>query len=305
MNTREEEYILAIETSGSIKAAADKLLISPPGLCMFLSGLEQRLGVHLFHRVGKKLIPTDIGMEYIRCAKQISDCKRVFDLELSDYRNEITGTVAVGMHPRRTTYMLPRAARILNDRYPKVKLRVFEGSSDELFENVISGNLDFSINNRPHEDPALELQELYKDRLVAVIAANDPRIAAAVSVPGEKLAWIDISLFKDSRFILQHPSQSSRVYTDAALRYAGVTPDNIQIIENLETASQMAAESLGIAFNLYSFTKNFTYDKPVRYFLIGDRNYYITYNIAKRKDRLLSSAALFFIDALKTAVAEN
>ncbi|WP_278549806.1 LysR family transcriptional regulator, partial [Cloacibacillus evryensis] len=117
MNIREEEYVLAIWKYRNIKSAADELLISPPGLSMFLSGLEKRLGVKLFHRVGKHLSATDIGMEYISHAQKITEQKREFDAQLSDYKNEVTGTISVGLHPRRTTYMIPRAVKTLTNRY--------------------------------------------------------------------------------------------------------------------------------------------------------------------------------------------
>ncbi|EHL69817.1 LysR family transcriptional regulator [Cloacibacillus evryensis] len=305
MNIREEEYVLAIWKYRNIKSAADELLISPPGLSMFLSGLEKRLGVKLFHRVGKHLSATDIGMEYISHAQKITEQKREFDAQLSDYKNEVTGTISVGLHPRRTTYMIPRAVKTLTNRYPKVKTKIFEGTSQELFEKVRSGDLDFSIINRECGDAALEAHELYRDRLVAVLSPDHPLAKTAVSLPGEKLPWLDLTLFANERFILQHPEQSSRMYAEAALKYAGITPVNIFIIENLETASQMAAESLGIAFNMYSFTKNFAYDKPVRYFIVGDRNRYIRYNVVKRKGRSFPIFTRFFIEALKNSVTAD
>lgn len=303
MNTREEEYVLAIWNCRSIKAAADELLISPPGLSMFLSGLEKKLGVKLFYRLGKHLSPTDIGMEYIFNAKRITEIKHDFEAHLSDYKNDVTGTISVGLHPRRTKYMIPHAVKILTEKYPKVRVRIFEGKSQELFDKVISGELDFSITNRDYSNDVIEKRELYRDRLVAVLSQQHHLAGRAIVLPGKKLPWLDLALFANERFILQHKDQSARIYTDEALKYAGITPTKILTIENLETASQMAAEELGIAFNIYSFTRGFSYDRPVSYFLVGNANKYIYYKIIKRKDRIFPVFLKFFIKALKESVS--
>lgn len=60
MNLREQEYVLAIAKYQTLKSAAEFLNISSPTLSVFLSTLEQNLGVPLFHRFGKKFVPTEV-----------------------------------------------------------------------------------------------------------------------------------------------------------------------------------------------------------------------------------------------------
>ena len=58
MNTREQEYMLALDRTRSITRAAEQLHVTQPTLSLFLTNLEKRLGTPLFHRLGKKLVPT-------------------------------------------------------------------------------------------------------------------------------------------------------------------------------------------------------------------------------------------------------
>ena len=305
MNIREEEYILAIARCGNIKNASEELSISAPGLSIFLSTLEKNLGAKLFHRVGKRFVPTDIGKLYISYASKMAGFKQEFEAKANDMKNEVTGTISVGMHPRRTTFILPKALSALARNYPNVDVKVYEGDSKNLFAKVLNGELDFIIINRKIPTNALDYKEIYRDRIVCVLSASHRLAGCGKKIDGEKLEWMDLRMLKDERFILQHPEQTSRMYTDIALAHSGLIPARTIVIENLETASQAAAEGYGVAFNMYNFTRNFIYTKPVKYYLIGDTNFFVSYYQVKRKDRYLPRYANLFASTLHNAVSED
>lgn len=305
MNIREQEYVLAIAKHCNIKNAAEELNISSPGLSIFLSSLEKNLGVPLFHRIGKKFLPTDAGYLYIDYAKQMAKFKKEFNETLSDIKHGTAGTIHIGLHPRRTTFMLAKALKLLYSDYPYVRVTITEETSVQLFDLVEEGDLDFIIVNRKHASPALSYELLYGDRLVCVLPPSHPAVEKGKKLPGERLEWLDLKLLEGERFILQSPPQSSRMFTDMALDYAGIKPDDAIIVRNLESASQIAAEGLGVAFNFRSYTRNFTYPKPVKYFLVGDPKLYVNYWIVKRKDKYMPKYAKAFVGALKASLSEE
>jgi DNA-binding transcriptional LysR family regulator len=55
---KDVDYILAIAKHQSISLAARELFISQPALTKYLQSLETRIGVVLFDRSKKKLLPT-------------------------------------------------------------------------------------------------------------------------------------------------------------------------------------------------------------------------------------------------------
>ena len=61
MDRREIEYILVIAQEKTLSKAADRLFVSQPALSRFLLRLEDRLGVALFERKKRQLIPTSPG----------------------------------------------------------------------------------------------------------------------------------------------------------------------------------------------------------------------------------------------------
>lgn len=305
MNLREQEYILAIAKFQSLKGAAEFLSVSPPTLSVFLSSLEQSLGVPLFNRFGKKFVPTEMGAAYIRYAQEMTFLNRQWESQLSSLKHGEQGVVRLGLHPRRTTYLLPAALRELNILHPKVDVKIYEGSSEELFHLLINGEVDLIINNQTNPSPVLDFLPFYRDRLVAVLSPLHPLASQAVTLPGCSLPWIDLSLFAGETFILQLPDQSSRLYTDRALAYAGIRPTRFYMLENLEAAAQMAAEGLGVAFNFLGYIQYFSYSKPISFFLAGDPSVFIDYYIIRRKDAYLAPQVADFIQILQKQIKQQ
>lgn len=222
MNLREQEYVLAIANYQTLKGAAEFLNVSPPTLSVFLSTLEHALGVPLFNRFGNEICAyRGRGNLYPVCPGRCAFSTRQWEARLYDIKHGERGVLRLGLHPRRTTYLLPAALRELTIRHPSIDVKLYEGSSEELFHLLLDGEVDLIINNRPNPAPVLEFIPFYRDRLVAVLSPLHPLACKAVSIPGSSLPWIDLSLFAGETFILQLPDQSSRMYTDQALDYAG------------------------------------------------------------------------------------
>lgn len=89
MELREQKYVLALAECESITKAASRLNISQPALSIYISNLENTLGVKLFNRIGKKLIPTYAGEKYIESAKKIMLLGNNFNMELNDIRRDV------------------------------------------------------------------------------------------------------------------------------------------------------------------------------------------------------------------------
>lgn len=305
MNLREQEYVLAIAKYQTLKSAAEFLNISSPTLSVFLSTLEQNLGVPLFNRFGKKFVPTEVGATYIRYAQEMSFLNHQWESQLSSLKHGERGVLRLGLHPRRTTYLLPAALREISVLHPHVEVSIREGSSEALFDMLLNGEVDLIINNQRCPSPVLEYIPFYQDRLVAVLSPLHPLASQAVSIPGCPLPWLDLSLCAGETFILQRPDQSSRIFTDQALAYAGICPTHFYMLENLEASAQMAAEGLGIAFNFLGYIQYFSYPKPISFFLVGDPKVLIDYFIIRRKDAYLAPQISDFIQILRKQIAQH
>src|SRR5690348_10161914 len=71
MDSRQLEYFLAVVDHGGMSAAAAALHLSQPSLSQAIRGLERDLGVPLFHRVGRRVVPSAAGEALVPPARQV------------------------------------------------------------------------------------------------------------------------------------------------------------------------------------------------------------------------------------------
>ncbi|MBR6241961.1 MAG: LysR family transcriptional regulator [Ruminococcus sp.] len=71
MNTLHFKYAVEIEKTRSITQAAENLYMAQPNLSKAIKELENTLGITIFRRTSKGVIPTDQGMKFLDYARQI------------------------------------------------------------------------------------------------------------------------------------------------------------------------------------------------------------------------------------------
>ena len=299
MEMKEQLYILAIGKYGNIKQAAEELHLTSPALSIFLSTLENNLGTRLFDRIGKQFVPTEAGLLYLKRAREIMNIRNQYEEEMKNLMGEVSGTIHLGIHPRRSLHLLPPAIMEFIKIHPRIQIIPHEMTSREMFDALADGSLDFIITNKQENNPHFCWTDFYEDRLVVILAADHPAGKHSKKVPGSSLRWLDLTLLAGERFILQKEFQSSRYYTDLALEYFGITPAETFVIENLEAASQMAAEGFGVAFNLEQYARHFSYNKPVRCYLTGDPKVRIRYYMATNRQKYQPRYVKDFMEDLR------
>lgn len=68
---RQLKYVIKTVELGSINEAAKQLFVSQPSLSNALKAVEEELGITIFQRSAKGVIPTDEGIEFLAYARQI------------------------------------------------------------------------------------------------------------------------------------------------------------------------------------------------------------------------------------------
>src|SRR3546814_20481194 len=71
LHAKQLRLLIAIEESGSLLGAADKVGLTQPGASKALRELEQTLDVELFERTNRGLTPTEAGLCALRFARLI------------------------------------------------------------------------------------------------------------------------------------------------------------------------------------------------------------------------------------------
>ncbi|MBQ5321455.1 MAG: LysR family transcriptional regulator [Oscillospiraceae bacterium] len=102
MNIDHLRYVLEIAKTGTVKGASENLFISQPNLSRALKELETSVGIKLFKRTSKGMIPTHDGEEFLSYAEEI--CGKI---------DEVTAIYGKGSSQgRRFSVSVPRACYI-------------------------------------------------------------------------------------------------------------------------------------------------------------------------------------------------
>jgi LysR family transcriptional activator of nhaA len=157
LNLHHLRYFLAIAQEGSLSGASKKLLIGQPALSAQLKQLEEWLGKQLFERVGKRLVLTQTGEYVLKYAKAIKSLEEELILNMAHTDQVLKKEFSLGALESVPKSTLAEAIAVINKVTP-VRLKVIEGTGDELFELLSHGKIDFFIGNFK---PRIEDREMY------------------------------------------------------------------------------------------------------------------------------------------------
>lgn len=298
MNLKEIDYILKLNEYRNITKAAEALYISQPTLSIFLNNLEKEIGLKLFKRNGRTLIPTYAGECYIKTAKEIMLKKWELEDTLNNIKAMDGGVLRVGLSLKHFSLLLPSVICRFNKLFPDIQLVLEEGHISELEKKLLNNNLDIILVNHIQSNLHLDYIPIYNDKLILAVSAKNSNCQCCKKIDNEHFPWIDLSVFKDERFILQNTTQMIRQFAEEAFAYAEIEPKSTFIISNIEAGTLLAAEGFGVAFSMKSYV--FPHKNPnLKYFIVGDSNQSICLSAAFRKDYVLNDVQREFIRLLQ------
>src|ERR1700710_2803402 len=172
MTITQLEYVVAVDTYRSFVAAADKCFVTQPTLSMQVQKLEDMLGVKLFDRSKQPVTPTEIGIEVIAQARiLLGESQKIKEI-ITDRQKELSGELKVGIIPTVSPYILPKIISGFVQKYPQVKLIVWEQTTEDIIQKLKLGTLDCGILSTPlHESSLTEIPVFYEN-FVAYASKN-------------------------------------------------------------------------------------------------------------------------------------
>jgi len=147
MKFQQLRYLVAVHENGlNITAAARQLHTSQPGVSRQLKMLEEELGFQLFERQGRALTRTTAAGEEI-IARATSILREMHNIRRTsaELRKADGGTLSIATTHTQARYVLPQVIGEFRNRYPKVRLHLHQGTSEQIAELVARDRVDFAI----------------------------------------------------------------------------------------------------------------------------------------------------------------
>lgn len=239
MELHQLAYLVAVADEGSFTRAAEKLLVSQPGVSAQIRRLERELGEDLLDRSDRVVRPTAVGaavLPYARAALEAVDGIR---LAVSELTGLLRGRSAIG------TVTSPNVdlARLLagfHELHPMVEISLSAGDTDQLAAELKTGQLDAAILSIGAATPDGLRTQVIVDQPIVAAVGHQHELAGRNNV-----ALVDLA----GQPLISLPRGSGlRARLDEAYAAAGLSPHVALEASSPEVVADLAAHGLGVAF---------------------------------------------------------
>ena len=237
MDIKQLHYFIAVSEQMNFSKAAERLHISQPSLSNAIKKLEQEIGSPLLERNTRNLQLTEAGELLFERAKVIVKNMEVLKIEMDEVIVHGTRDITIGVMES-IKHWLPKVIANYKKDYPHMKIHLVDIlGSKRVKKSLKSYKTHLIITNQLMDDPELEVQTLYEERLVAVLPLHHPLAQK------ETLTISDIC---EEPFIISTEGFQTRRDILTSFEQAGKNI-NIQFeIERFETAVSLVREHLGV-----------------------------------------------------------
>ena len=176
MRLNQIRFFLAVVESGSIRAAARQLAVSPPAITKGLRQLEDELHGRLVERTQHGVVTTPAGRAFVARARVVQAELRKAEEEFAQFAGGRAGSVAFGVGPTPMFLVVPEALARFRQQYPDAGVRIVEGLSPAILPMVRDETLDFVLVLRPvgKLESGLRFRPLFQDTLVIAARKGHP-----------------------------------------------------------------------------------------------------------------------------------
>jgi DNA-binding transcriptional LysR family regulator len=229
--------LMEVATLGSFSAAARNLHLSQPAISLQIRELENRTGVQLLHREGKRAIATAAGRDLIAHARSLLDTAERARLSMQRHKEGRIGRVRIGTGATSLIYRMHPVLRRLRERYPDIDIAVTTGITADITDSMLNDRIDIGLVTLPVDERAFHIRPLSKDTILAILppgTKNPPtRMTPARLV--------------NAPLILEAERTNQSLILREWLRDAGLEARPIMEFDNIEAIKTVVAAGLGQA----------------------------------------------------------
>ena len=174
MDLRTLRYFVTVADELNITRAAEKLHMSQPPLNAQIRGLEKELNTELFIRGGRQLILTESGQLLYRRAKEILNLSDKTQEEVLSMGKGMSGTISIGLVEGMAPDIAAEWFAGFLAEYPNIRLRILDGSTDDLLEKLRGGLISLAVITAPCDNSLLHSFIVGEERMAALMSKEHP-----------------------------------------------------------------------------------------------------------------------------------
>lgn len=187
----------------SMTAAARILHLTQSGVSQHVSSLEESLGVRLFDRVSRKILPTEAGKKLYHSSRPA-----LLELEhaiagLYEGQGRFMGAVHIGMPVNFGNHVLiPQLAKVGRD-HPDLQFDIELDSAPQLARGLYEGRLDFAVVDSYPFDRSVHIEPISSESLLLCGHQDYLKSKAVTKLTKPFMESLDYVTYQDGEAMLR------------------------------------------------------------------------------------------------------
>lgn len=240
MDLRRLRSLLAVHDWGSVSEAARRLHMTQPALSRQIKEFEAELGVKLFERVGRGMVPTGEGEELLHHGRSLLGQIEALEEHARVLAHGEAGVLRVGATPQSIEGLLAPVLGAYRESHGNVRVRLVEGGGAEQLDFLERGRVHLAITASTGDLDRFVTRPLGHVNLLAV---HGPRMGLGTA----KARRLELAALSEMPLLLLARSFASRELFEAACRLADLLPDPYVESTAPHTLLALAEVGLGVA----------------------------------------------------------
>ncbi|CAG7622123.1 LysR family transcriptional regulator [Actinacidiphila bryophytorum] len=233
----------AIDTYGSVSAAADVLSVTTSAVSQQMAKLERETGQSLLAKSGRGVRLTDAGRLLSGHAERILSLVELAHADLEAHRGAALGDLIAGAFPTAVRGLFPAALTELRREHPQLRTMVHELEPHDSLARLNRGDIDLAVvldwYNKPLSLPGgLAKAPLFDDIVDVALPAGHPL---------EGRSRIDLDELAGESWIAWPDGGFCHEWLLFTLRGKGIEPRIAHHAEEHATVLALVAAGLGVA----------------------------------------------------------
>lgn len=237
-NLNDLQAFRAVAELSSFRKAAEALHVSQPAFSRRIEKLEEALGVQLLERTTRRVSLTSVGRDFDRKVQQLLDDLDHTLLGIRGVAVSRMGEVTIACVPSTVYYFLSQVISRYHERYPKIKVKVFDANANEVLTAVSRSEADFGLNFVGGQEPDIDFKPLLEERFVAACRRDHPLAKK------RRVTWTEL---KQYDYISVSKASGNRLLLDQALSRLAQRPQSIYETQHVTSTLGLVEAGLGVA----------------------------------------------------------
>lgn len=248
MTLNQLRTFLAVAESGSVRAAAQQLVVTQAAVSASLAALQRSLDVPLLRPDGRGLRLTDAGEAYAGYIRRVLGLLDEAGLAAAAAADPERGELRIAAVTTAAEQIVPGLLGGFRARHPQIGVRLEAGNRDRVRALLDRHQVDLVLGGRPEPGWDVQVQAVRAHELVVVAApglAAAPHLAAAPGVAAGADAASLLPWLARQAWLLREPGSGTRASTDALLADLDIAPLTLMVGSN-GAIRESASVGLGV-----------------------------------------------------------